>query len=77
METTNRPRVSPYCADLGSKKLLLRGEPALTERDVLDASNHCWCQRTHQSLGPDREVATPELCQSGRSCFRSLFERLT
>ncbi|QDU69794.1 hypothetical protein [Engelhardtia mirabilis] len=77
MESTNRPRLSPFCADLGSKKLLLNSKPPMTEEDVLDASNHCWCRRTNQVLGPDREVAVPELCRSGRSCFRSLFDSLT
>ena len=77
MSTTDRPRLSPYCADLQSKKLLLRTAPALTERDVLDASNHCWCARTYKVLGPDRDVARPELCQSGRDCFRTVFDSLT
>ena len=68
---TERPRLSPYCSDLASKKLLLRSAPALVDRDVLDLSGHCWCQRTHQVLGPDREPVGPEDCRRGRSCFRS------
>lgn len=77
MTSNNRPRVSPYCSDLESKKLLLADSAPLEERDVLDASNHCWCARTSKVLGPDREVARPELCQTGRDCFRSPFTSLT
>jgi hypothetical protein len=64
----------PYCTHLASKKLLLRSEPARTDRDVLDASNHCWCNRTMQVIGPDRDMAHPEECRSGRECFESRFK---
>lgn len=76
-ETNARPRLSPYCADLASKKLLLRSAPALVDRDVLDLSGHCWCQRTQTVLGPDRDQAGPEDCRTGRACFRSRYADLT
>lgn len=63
--------VSPYCSDLRSKKLLVTGKLALEDIDVLDASQHCWCFRTQQVLGPDKAPAHPEECLSGRGCFRS------
>ena len=71
-----RPKVSPYCASLSSKKIL--GSPGLpmTDSDVLDASNWCWCVETAQLLGPDRKAAHPEDCRKGRSCFRSPYEDL-
>jgi hypothetical protein len=72
-----RARLSPYCGDLASKKLLLATAPALVDSDVLDLSNHCWCRRTQQVLGPDRELAGPGACRSGRSCYRSPYGELT
>ncbi len=72
-----RPRLSPYCADLASKKLLLAGAAPMTPRDVLDLSNHCWCRRTQQVLGPDRFEVGPEECVAGRDCFRSRYPDLT
>ncbi|MHC4261686.1 MAG: hypothetical protein ACYSWX_04130 [Planctomycetota bacterium] len=75
-EANVRPRLSPYCADLASKKVLLRSTPALVDRDVLDLSGHCWCARTQQVLGPDRDSVGPEDCRSGRSCFRSPYADL-
>ena len=74
----NRPpiAVSPYCTHLSSKKVLVSEGLPMTERDVLDASNHCWCEVTMQTLGPDRDHATPEGCRKGRSCFESPFADL-
>jgi len=70
------PRVSPFCAFLRSKKILLSAEPPRSAADVLDASNHCWCGKNQKLRGPDREIASPELCQKGRECFESPFEAL-
>lgn len=28
-----------------------------------------WCGQTHQAYGPDDEVARPQACQPGRSCY--------
>jgi hypothetical protein len=69
-------QLSPYCSQLSSKKLLGRRGLPMTDADVLDASNWCWCQTTAQLLGPDREPAHPEDSRKGRSCFRSLFAPL-
>lgn len=65
------PRVSPFCMHLLSKNIVKRAHPMLTDEDVLDASNHCWCKCTGQILGPDRYVAHPSECRSGRTCFES------
>ncbi|MCB9898382.1 MAG: hypothetical protein H6825_10295 [Planctomycetes bacterium] len=71
-----RVRVSPFCVQLGSKKILgLSGRP-LTKSDVLDGSNWCWCSRTGQILGPDREPAHPDDCVKGRACFESPWSEL-
>ena len=72
----NEPTVPPFCAHLESKKVLIAGAPPLTERDVLDASQHCWCARTMQVLGPDRELVAPDACRKGRVCFESAFESM-
>lgn len=63
---------APFCRDLCSKKLAFRKVPPRTEDDVLDASRHCWCRRTQQSLGPDGDFVSPADCQAGRECFQSL-----
>jgi hypothetical protein len=60
----------PYCRELRSKKLAFARTAPRTEDDILDASNHCWCARTRQSLGPDNDLVRPEECRSGRECYR-------
>ena len=76
MSNSDRPAVSPYCQDLCSKKILVTGALPLVDSDVLDQSNHCWCNRTMTELGPDREPVHPEDCRQSRTCFRSPFESL-
>ena len=61
--------VSPYCKHLRSKKWFFLQGPALTEDDILDASNDCWCEATFMKLGPDGDVVEPEGCKHGRACF--------
>lgn len=69
-------RISPFCVQIGSKKILgMTGRP-LTASDVLDGSNWCWCRRTGQILGPDREPAHPDDCIKGRTCFESPWSAL-
>ena len=45
------------CADLNSKKLMVTGGLARSSEDVLDRSQHCWCERTCKQLGPDGQLA--------------------
>ena len=66
-----RPRVSPFCKHLASKKLMISDAPPMVVGDILDASQHCWCARTMQTLGPDRFECHPEDCTTGRDCFES------
>lgn len=63
----------PFCAHLSSKKVMLSSDLPRTERDVLDASNHCWCNRTSTAIGPDRDAVHPDECRRGRDCFESNF----
>lgn len=63
-------RVSPFCADLCTKKAYFLTAPALTEDDLVDASGRVWCRRTMQSVGPDGELVLPERCRRGRACFQ-------
>jgi hypothetical protein len=65
------PNFSPYCSELSSKKVLTSTGLPMTESDVLDASNWCWCRKTGHQLGPDRNFVRPEDCQAGRSCYSS------
>ena len=64
-------RVSPFCADLCTKKAYFLSAPALSEADILDGSGRAWCRRTMQSVGPDGELVLPGECLRGRACFRS------
>jgi hypothetical protein len=66
--------LSPFCIHLRSKKLFFGSAPPMTEEDVLDGSNHCWCRHTMQILGPDKGRAAPSRCRAGRSCFESILE---
>jgi hypothetical protein len=61
-----------YCLHLQSKKTFFLRGPALLESDLLDASQHCWCRKTMQAVGPDGEIVDPADCQAGRACFASL-----
>jgi hypothetical protein len=70
------PIISPFCSDLCSKKVLGRVGLPMEASDVLDGSGWCWCGRTGQLLGPDRQVAEPESCRKGRACFDSPFASL-
>lgn len=64
--------ISPYCIDLRSKKAFFLGRQPMTEDDLLDASQHCWCKHTMQAVGPDGDVVRPADCGADRSCFRSI-----
>ena len=65
---------SPYCREIRSKKYYFLQEMPTEEHHLRDGSNHCWCLRTMQVVGPDGEMVRPENCTAGRSCYRSLFE---
>ncbi len=69
----SRLRLSPFCAHLSSKKILTSTGLPMTDADVLDASNWCWCRETGHQLGPDRAFVHPEDCRAGRACFVSRF----
>ncbi|MFT4539620.1 MAG: hypothetical protein ACI841_004886 [Planctomycetota bacterium] len=69
-------RVSPYCQELCSKKIMISDGLPQTDADVLDTSGAVWCAVTQQILGPDRDEADPQTCRKGRECFRSPFEDL-
>lgn len=67
--------LTPFCAELRSKKYyMLDRLPAVME-DFLDPSGHCWCYHTQQALGPDGQHAGPEECVPGRRCYRSAFAK--
>ena len=74
--TEKRTHVSPFCSHLASKKVSLLDGLPMCDADVLDASNHCWCEATMQVLGPDRQLAHPEDCRKGRECFESPFDSM-
>jgi len=64
---------SPMCRDLRSKKYFNLKTMPMVPEDILDPSNHCWCRRTMQAIGPDGLLVRPEKCGSKRSCYKSQF----
>jgi hypothetical protein len=62
---------TPFCRELRSKKIYMLGKLPLTEEDVTDDSNHCWCYNTKNPVGPDGGIVIPERCKPGRSCYVS------
>lgn len=69
--------VSPFCANLCSKKLVFQTHPPRHEDEILDGSGHTWCELTQEAVGPDGSTCDPETCRAGRSCFRSYTRGLT
>ena len=65
--------VNPFCIHLQSKNIIKRTKPMREDADVLDGSNHCWCERTGHVLGPDRYAVEPSECrvEARRECFES------
>lgn len=68
-----RADLSPYCAMLRSKKILMRAGLPRTDADVLDGSNWVWCGETELAIGPDGCSVRPETCRAERGCYRSPF----
>jgi hypothetical protein len=62
---------TPFCGDLRSKQFFMLDGVAQKAEDYLDASNHCWCYHTQQTVGPDGGIVMPQRCVPGRSCYRS------
>lgn len=69
MSSFERVQVSPYCAQLRSKKLVFQNRPPQSDEDILDASGHTWCFTTQETLGEDGQPCSPEDCQKGRGCY--------
>lgn len=64
---------SPFCRELRSKKFFLRDQLATEAEHYLDGSNHCWCFRTQQVIGPDGSSVHPESCTTARGCYQSSY----
>ena len=54
------------CADLQSKKLMVTGGLARSAEDVLDRSQHCWCERTSLQTIMTRILLTAS-CRDGNT----------
>ncbi len=39
--------------------------------DDIAGDGYCWCLKSGQVLGPDKESVSRRLCQPGRSCYQS------
>lgn len=64
---------SPLCRELRSKKYFYLESMPLAATDILDLTNHCWCRRTMQVVGPDGDTVHPEECGPDRTCYQSQF----
>ena len=67
------PLSSPICAEIRSKKYFFLTAAPMTASDVIDNSNDCWCNRTCDRVGPDRDSVHPDDCTAGRVCFKPIF----
>ncbi|MDE2125492.1 MAG: hypothetical protein KGJ62_02785 [Armatimonadetes bacterium] len=65
---------STFCREIRSKKFYFLKSVPVEEHELLDGSNHCWCYRTMQVVGPDGSMVLPKTCRPGRTCYRSVFE---
>ena len=65
---------STFCREIRSKKFYFLKSVPVDESELLDGSNHCWCYRTMQVVGPDGNMVRPQTCRPGRGCYRSVFE---
>ncbi len=64
-----RIEISPFCVHLSSKKASFLTRPPRTPEDLLDASQHVWCRKTMEAVGPDDELADTQCCRADRPCF--------
>lgn len=62
---------SPFCGELRSKKFFMLDTFATEAEQYVDASNHCWCYKTQQVIGPDGGPVAPLSCSPGRKCYVS------
>lgn len=65
---------SAFCGSLRSKKFFMMDGLASEAAQYLDASNHCWCRETQQTVGPDGGRVNPLRCVPGRGCYVSALE---
>jgi len=65
---------SPMCREIRSKKVFTLESIPMEPHDVIDLSNHCWCRQTMQVFGPDGDIARPQKCVPGRTCYQSHFD---
>lgn len=65
---------SAFCGSLRSKKFFMLDTLATEAEQYLDASNHCWCRKTQQVIGPDNGRVQPNRCVPGRACYSSALE---
>ncbi len=59
-----------HCGSLRCKEMFVDDDPLLSLRT--SASGIYWCSHTQNCLGPDGQVADPENCKPGRSCYERL-----
>ena len=62
-------RLSPFCGKLRSKKACFLDSPPQENGDILDGSQHAWCDRTKMAVGADHDLVGPDLCREGRECW--------
>jgi hypothetical protein len=54
------------CTALRCKEYYVTGEMDLAR---CDDTTIFWCGRTQRPVGPDEDLALPDLCRAGRRCY--------
>jgi hypothetical protein len=71
MSDTPPPEYRPRCRMLCCKSMLVYGEDFESDPEYQAGMTEFWCLETSQSLGPDGNGISLELCSDPqRSCFR-------
>jgi hypothetical protein len=60
------PIFQPSCRHLRSKEMYYQ---ALGQQEDDFSSGLYWCNRTHETFGPDGETVSKDQCCPGRPCF--------
>jgi hypothetical protein len=66
IESDPAPKFQAPCRHLRSKEMYY--QPLGQQEDEFSSGLY-WCNKTHESFGPDGESVTKKQCCAGRSCF--------
>ena len=62
---------TPMCSELRCKGMYVtKNAPEPNPMVLAGDTAHWWCQRTHYSIGPDKDWVHRSVCTPDRSCYR-------